>query len=138
MDTDSKNSNLRKLIVGTAVAAAAGYVAGVLTAPKSGKETREDIKEAAKRRRDEAVGQLKHLQDELDKVMEQAKGRMDKLSSKAKVELQEALNKARHTKDKTGEVIHAVRHGDAEDYDLKQAIKSAQSSIDNLKDYLKK
>lgn len=138
MNSDSKNSNLRKVIIGTAVAAAAGYVTGLLTAPKSGKETREDIKEAAKKRREDALKELKHLQSELDKVMDQAKERMGKMSSKAKDELQTALSKARETKEKTGEVISAVRHGDAEDADLKRAIQSAQSSIENLKDYLKK
>ncbi|MFI5270626.1 MAG: YtxH domain-containing protein [Candidatus Saccharimonadales bacterium] len=137
MDND-KSSNLKKLIIGTALAATAGYIAGVLTAPKSGKETREDIKAAATKKREDAVKELKHLQEELDKVIDQSKARMGKLSTKAKEELQAVVSKAKNTKEKTGEVIQAVRHGDAEDADLKRAVSSAQSSIENLREYLRK
>lgn len=37
----------KKLAIGAIVGAAVGVVAGILTAPKSGKETRDDIKEKA-------------------------------------------------------------------------------------------
>ena len=37
----------RNFALGTAVAAAVGYLAGVLSAPKSGKETRKDIARTA-------------------------------------------------------------------------------------------
>lgn len=43
-----------QVVVGTLVAAAAGLVAGILTAPKSGKETRSDIKKRAEEMRDTA------------------------------------------------------------------------------------
>lgn len=36
-----------KYALGTAVAAGIGYVAGILTAPKSGKETRQNIQDQA-------------------------------------------------------------------------------------------
>jgi gas vesicle protein len=41
-----------KLAIGAIIGAAAGVVAGVLTAPKSGKETREDIKNKATEAKD--------------------------------------------------------------------------------------
>ena len=44
-----------KLAIGAIVGAAAGVVAGVLTAPKSGRETREDIKRKAGELKDQAV-----------------------------------------------------------------------------------
>ena len=37
----------KKFALGALFAAAIGYIAGILTAPKSGKETREDLKNAA-------------------------------------------------------------------------------------------
>ncbi|MCA1806602.1 MAG: YtxH domain-containing protein, partial [Actinobacteria bacterium] len=36
-----------KFAIGAVFAAAAGYVTGILTAPKSGKETRKDIHDTA-------------------------------------------------------------------------------------------
>jgi len=131
-------TNLKKLAIGTGVAAAAGYVAGILTAPKSGKQTRGDIKAAAKQSRLEAEKELKRLHTELDKVMKQAKVRGGKLSAKAQKELNALLEKTKVTKDKTREVISAIHEGDADDQDLKRAIKNAQSSIEHLKEYLKK
>lgn len=44
-----------KLAVGAIIGAAAGVVAGVLTAPKSGKETREDIKQKALEAKDKVA-----------------------------------------------------------------------------------
>lgn len=130
---------LKRIAIGSGVvAAAAGYVAGVLTAPKSGKETRGDIKAAAKKSRVEAEKEVKKLQTELEKVMKDAKVRGGKLSAKGQKELKELVEKAKNSKAKTREVISAVRAGDAEDQDLKRAIKNAHSSIDHLRDYLKK
>ena len=135
--TNSSN-NLKKLAIGTGVAAAAGYMAGILTAPKSGKETRGDIKAAAQQRRIEAEKELKQLHAELDKIIKEAKARGTKLSATAQKELTELLEKTKVTKEKTKEVISAIHEGDADDVDLKRAIKNAQSSIEHLREYLKK
>src|ERR1700677_3432101 len=119
-----RNKRLKKIAIGSGVvAAAAGYVAGVLTAPKSGKETRGDIKAAAKQGRAEAEKELKRLQTELEKVMKEAKVRGGKLNTKAQKELKQLVEKAKNSKEKTREVISAVHKGDADDQDLKRAIK---------------
>jgi gas vesicle protein len=44
-----------KFAIGALLGAAAGFVAGILTAPKSGKETREDIKDTAVKAKNTAV-----------------------------------------------------------------------------------
>lgn len=44
-----------KLAIGAIVGAAAGVVAGILTAPKSGKETRDDIKRKALETKDKVA-----------------------------------------------------------------------------------
>jgi gas vesicle protein len=44
-----------KLAIGAIIGAAAGIVAGVLTAPKSGKETRDDIKRKASEAKDKVA-----------------------------------------------------------------------------------
>jgi gas vesicle protein len=46
---------VKKLPIAALIGAAAGLVAGVLTAPKSGKETREDIKNKAEELKQKAV-----------------------------------------------------------------------------------
>ena len=51
----------KRALTGTLFVAAAGYVAGLLTAPKSGKETREDIRETIDRSRSETEKKLKEL-----------------------------------------------------------------------------
>src|SRR5690606_30628232 len=57
-------------VVNTIVAAAAGFAAGILLAPKSGKETREEIKEKAR----------------------EAKGRMDEKASEVADALRNGAN----------------------------------------------
>lgn len=128
----------RKIFIGSAIAGIAGFLAGILTAPKSGKETRNDIKESASKSVDEAEKDLKQLHAEIDKVIAQAKANKDKLGKTAQKELNELVDKAKDSKAKAGEVLDAVRAGEAEDRDLDRAIKTANRSLDHLKKYLKK
>lgn len=135
---DRQRQNLKKLAIGSGVAAAAGYVAGVLTAPKSGKQTRDDIKVAAERSRAEAEKDLKRLHTDLDKVIKDARASKGKLGAKAQEELSELIDKAKDTKEKTREVISAIHEGDAEDKDLARAVKNADTALKHLRKYLKK
>jgi gas vesicle protein len=129
---------VKKFAIGTAVAAVAGYVAGLLTAPKSGKETRQDIKEGAKRGLNEAEKQLKGLHTELDKLIAEAKGKKSELTDKAQKELSSLLDKAKDSKEKARTVLSSLHEGDAEDKDLKQAIGDATKAIEHLRTYLSK
>ena len=135
---DHKSDTIKRIAIGGTIAAAAGYVAGLLTAPKSGKQTRSDIKAAADRSLAEAEKDLKGLHTELDKVIAEAKLRGDKLSGKAQKELTKLIEKAKDTKEKAREMLSALHEGDAEDQDLKRAIVNANSALDHLRDYLKK
>jgi gas vesicle protein len=129
---------LKKLIVAAGLAALAGYLTGLLTAPKSGKDTREDIKKAAKSGVTEAEKQLKHLVAELGGLLDEAKKRGNGLSDQARKELEELSDKAHLAREKAREVISAVHEGDAADTDLKAAVVQAQSALNHLRDYLKK
>lgn len=128
----------KRLAVGALVAAVVGYVAGILTAPKSGKETREDIKRDAKQTYAEAEKELKKLHTELAQVLEEAKGRLAPTAGKAREELEAAIDTAKQGKEKASEILGAVRGGKAEDKDLQKAIKQAREAIDYLKTYLAK
>jgi gas vesicle protein len=138
MGLRKRRDNYKKFAIGSAVAAVAGYLAGLLTAPKSGKETRADIRTAAEKSRIEAEKDLKRLHTELDKVIKEAKVGGDKLGVKAQQELGEVVDKAKDTKEKVREVLSAIHEGDAEDQDLQKAVKNANLAVKNLRKYLKK
>lgn len=66
-----------KFPLGAVIGLAAGVVAGILTAPKSGKETRADIKHKA--------GELKDgAEKAVDKVVDEAKDAMGKMKKDSK------------------------------------------------------
>lgn len=129
---------LKKLAVGVGLAAVAGYLAGILTAPKSGKETREDIKNAAVSGKAEAEKQLKKLVSELGDMVEEAKKRGSDLGDKANKELAELVDKAKMAREKAREVVTAIHDGDAEDEDLKLAVSQASTALKHIREYLKK
>ena len=135
---DRKSNVLKKVAIGSAIAASAGYVAGVLTAPKSGKQTRQDIKNRADKSRGDIEKELKKLGVELDKVIKDARARGDKAGSRAKKELGDISARARDAKEKVREVLSAIHEGDAEDKDLRRALRDAQAAIGHFKDYIKK
>ena len=128
----------KKFAVGAAVAAVGGYVAGILTAPKSGKETREDIKKTACDHIAEAEKQLKSLHTQLNDLLDQAKTKSEALTGRAKREYDALIDKAQATKEKTRELLSNLHEDVAEDKELQQAIKDADKAIDHLKTFLKK
>jgi gas vesicle protein len=132
-----KNST-KRFAMGTVIAGIAGYLAGLLTAPQSGKETRQDIKDTAVRGMREAERQLKKLHTELNDVLAEATDRADKLSGKAKEELEVVLSTTKRAKETAREILSAVHEGRADDKELAKAIKDAQKAVTHLKDYLKK
>jgi gas vesicle protein len=133
-----KSNNLKRLAIGSTIAAGAGYIAGILTAPKSGKKTRSDIKKATNESIAQAEKELKRLHTELGKGIDEARIKGDKLSAKAKNDLAELVDKAKDTKEKAREVISAVHEGDAEDIDLKKAVKEASTALEHLREFFKK
>lgn len=129
---------VRRIAIGSTLAAVAGYVAGVLTAPKSGKETRADIRHATGEGISSAEKELKKLHTELDKVIKDGKVASEKAGVKAKKELKELLAKANKSKQKAREVLSAAHEGSAADKDLDKAVKDAKTALKHLRSYLKK
>lgn len=129
---------LKRLAVAVGLAAAVGYVAGLLTAPKSGKETREDIKNAAKTGMSQAEQQLKNVSSELADLVEEAKRRGADMNDRARQQMDDLVAQARVARDKAREVVSAVRAGDAKDDDLRLAVNQANSALGHLREYLKK
>lgn len=127
----------KKIALGAAIAGITGYIAGILTAPKSGKETRKDIQETAVKARKEAEKKLKALHGELTDLIDDGKQKAGKLKAKAKEELDMAVDKGTIAKQKAREMLSAVREGQADDKDLQKAIDDVNKAINHLRSYLK-
>lgn len=138
MFRQKKSPDVKSVAIGASIAAAAGYIAGILTAPKSGKQTRQDIQVAAHKGVKEAEAEVKKLQVELEDIGKEAKKRGGELSDKANQELHELVAKAKVAKDKTTTMIVAVKKGEAEDAELQKALIQAHNAVKNIRKYLSK
>ncbi len=127
----------KKLAIGAAIAGAVGYVTGLLTAPQSGKETREDIADKAEDIREDAEDQLQRAHDELSDLLKSAKDKSVALSSKARSEFNEAVVTAKDAQNKTAYLLKAVKAGEADDPQLNKALKQAKAAAKNLSKYFK-
>jgi len=128
----------RKLAIGATIAGAAGYLAGILTAPKSGKQTREDIGNKAVDVKDESVMQLEDMEADLSDLLKKTKNKTIALSAKAREEFDEAVIAAKDAQNKATYVLKAVKAGEADDPDLNKALKQAKQAKKNLGKYLKR
>ena len=128
----------KRLAIGAAIAGAAGYIAGILWAPQSGKETRKDILKAKGYKVSKVEEQLQKLHSELADLVDEAKGKGDDLGSKTQKELRKLVDSARDAKDRAASVISSVQAGKISDKDLNKAIADAKHTIEHIKDYLKK
>ena len=127
----------RKVAIGSALAGAAGYLAGILTAPKAGKETRKDITDKAGEVGSDAVSQLQGLEAELKETIKTTKVKTVAMSSSARTEFNEAVVKAKDAQNKAAQVVKAAKAGEASDPDLNKAAKQARQALKNLSKFLK-
>lgn len=102
----------KKLGLGILIGAAAGVVTGILTAPKSGKETRKDIKNKALEVKGSAERKLKVAHKQLNTLGDEAKLKAQQLQGKAKDEMTEYGKKADELKDRVKAAITSVKSGD--------------------------
>ena len=124
----------KAVALGAVVAAGVGYAVGILTAPKSGKETRKDISKGASRARIQSERQLKKLHSEITDGEAYSK----KTKAKAKKEVDEAVVKAKKAQKKAKELLSALHDGDADDPNLQAVIKEVKLAKKNLVAFLKK
>lgn len=127
----------KKVALGAAIAGISGYLAGLLTAPKSGKETREDLVEQAGVIKDDASVQLAVAQRDLGVALKEAQAKTLSLSAKARAEFNEAVIRAKDAESKAKSVIKAFKAGEAEDPELNKAVKQVKQAQKNLSKFLK-
>lgn len=125
----SKKNILKTGVIGVVL----GVIGGILFAPKSGKETRDDIKDAAAKANREAEKKLKELHAELKEKSEEAKELAVKLTGQAKEELEDLGRRAEFTRDRVGELITSVREYEADDKEVDKTIKDGESVVDKIK-----
>jgi gas vesicle protein len=131
-----KRSLLKVIAVGAALSALLGYIAGVLTAPKSGRETRANIRHKAESTYAATEKELKKLHTELTDLINEVSNRLATLKNQKDVS--DALDKGRDAKQKAREVLSILHDGEANDEDLRKAIKDATDAIEHLRNFLKK
>lgn len=135
----SKSRNTaRNFAIGAAISALAGYLAGILTAPKSGKETRTDIRNKAEEGYAAGERELKKLHTELTDAMNRVGDQIEALKGRTAKDAGDAIDKGREVKQKAREVLSALHDGEADDAELKKAIKDATDAISHLRTFLKK
>lgn len=127
----------RKVAFGATIAGVTGYLAGILTAPKSGKQTRGEIADTAAEVKSGAVADLEVLEVELQDLIGKTKSKTIALSAQAREEFNEAVIKAKDAQNKAGYVLKSVKAGEADDPELNKAIKQAKQARKNLGKYLK-
>lgn len=134
----AKSNFIRKIAIGTAIAGAAGYMAGVLSAPSEGKKTRKKLKKVTDHNISELEKELKVLHTELGEIMKDAKKNGDELSKSGGKKFTTAVNNAVGAKVKLRHVISSIHEGEATDKDLAKALEDAKHSLDHLKNFLTK
>lgn len=125
----------KKIAIGALIAGASGYLAGILTAPKSGKETRKDVKVAALKAKTQAEKQLKKLHSDLSTNLEAARKRALNAKDASSNEINKAIASATKAKERVREMLSAIHEGGAEDKDLDAAIKDAKAAIEHLQQF---
>lgn len=128
----------RNIAMGTLLIGLTGYAVGLLTAPKSGKKTRRDIQKKATRAKAEAEKKLKVLHSELDGLIIKGRAKIGRTREKIRLDFNDALDKAQLAKEKAREILSAVHEGDADDKDLKKAIREVNSAMEHLKRFVDK
>lgn len=126
------------LAIGAVVGAVVGVVTGILFAPKSGKETRKDIKDAAEKAADKMLEEAHHLQDEAKDLIAKAEEKVKKLKGTASETAKTHVTEMKHTTENVKAAVKAFKSGEANDKDLSNAVKKAKEAQSSLKAFLKK
>jgi gas vesicle protein len=126
------------LAIGAAIGAVAGLITGILFAPKSGKETRHDIKNTAEKAGDKVLEEAKKAQhdvaESLDKLEKFARDNGGKIAETAKNHAKDLKHKA----SSLAEVAKSFKAGEASDKDLDKAINQVKAARSSIKTFMSK
>jgi len=137
----ANKNKIKNIAILTSLVAAAGYIAGVLSAPQSGKKTRQDIRDNIKNDFKEAEDRLVLLHSEISELINIAteEYKDKKLNTHESKKYKMTLELALNVKNKLNTIIQTMKkHGKSSDTDLNMATKEAEKAIKHLKDFLLK
>jgi len=116
------------IALGTVVGAVGGFVTGILIAPKSGKETRAEIKGDVVKAKDVTVEKAEEIKDKASQVAtdvaEKAKDVVGDVTGKAKHAAQDVTSKAEELKNRVEQAVEGAQKG----YSKKPAAKKTAAT----------
>lgn len=131
-----QDNHTKNAFLGVALGLLVGYAAGVLSAPKSGKETRQDIADVGAKFVHQAGDTIDNLQDQLNDLINLAKDQVSTLNDRRKEELEKLVHTAKDASDKANSIYSAVKEGKADDPDLKKAVENFKKAKNHLATFL--
>lgn len=93
-----------KIALGAAFGAIAGFVTGILVAPKSGKETRQDIKDVAVKTKDTVVEKAEDAKEFAGQKAQEVKAKADEV-------IGDVTDKAVELKGRTEQAVEGAKKG---------------------------
>lgn len=126
------------LALGAVFGAIVGVIAGILFAPKSGKETRKDIRVATEKTIDKVKAEAEKLHGELSELLDKMESKVKEVKGKTSQVAKEHIEDGKKTVVNLSTAIRSFKSGSSDDKDLKNAIQKAHESKTALKAFLKK
>lgn len=127
-------AKLRRIIGGGFRLVALGYALGVITAPRSGKQTRRRIKKSTKK-------SVRDIERDLKTVYSQTKATLNivaKDNPEVTAKIKNAKEAAQKSQSKVKNLLSAIHGQDNVDDDLEAALKDAKSVLQDLKQFITK
>ena len=123
----------RNIVFGAMVVGAASYLAGILTAPKKGSETREDIRHASVNAKISLEKSLKKLYSDSSKQLQRALNLNQKLTKQTKRELDLLVASVKHATEKIKIYLTSIRDGDIEEEEITLLLTDGRDNTERLK-----
>lgn len=105
----SNNSGL-EFFKGLLFGGAIGAVVGLLYAPKSGRETREELKQKGKEYKDDAEAKLELAQKRAEELLDEVKKQLEEYRNEVKGKVGEVRQQAAHVLEDGKSVVEGQKH----------------------------
>ena len=125
--------NSRNIVFGAVFIGAASYLAGILTAPKKGSETREDIRHASVNAKISLEKSLKKLYADSSRQIERALNVNHELTKQTKRELDLLIASVKHATEKIKIYLTSIRDGDIEEEEITLLLTDGRDNTERLK-----
>lgn len=125
----------QKFAIGALLAGIVGFLVGILAAPKSGKETRDDLKRSTKVAAWQIEKDLKAIHTELRQLIATASTAVRDTSKQAKKDFGKAIDRAKKSQSKVKVVLSTIHEGKSDDPELTAALEEAKAAKEHLKKY---